>query len=123
MSLRVRCVSNQASTLSDMFLESLGVDRAYRFQVAVGEEYVVYALLIDGGRIFYYLCADAGNTFPIWFPSPLFENADSRVSSQWVFRGYSASPPRDVFAIFAFRSGRMTQRSMIGYPMRMKPLC
>lgn len=99
----VRCLSNRGSDLPETSRDPAGGfhDKTV-FELQVDQHYVVYGLTIHLNHVWYYLCAGRGDTFPIWYPSPLFEVADGRLSAQWIFN-YFLDPPRGVdYAVIAF---------------------
>jgi hypothetical protein len=50
-----------------------------------GESFVVYAMRMNCGYIWYFICQHEKATYPFWYPSPLFTVEDDRISKYWVF--------------------------------------
>lgn len=71
------------------------------FPLQVGKDYVIYALTLRRGGVWYYLLDESGVGYPVWFPAPLFEVSDSRLSKYWVF-GFHEAGLRAGDAVFAF---------------------
>jgi len=40
-------------------------------------------MIFSTQQVFVYLCTEDGPDYPIWYPLPLFETVDSRVSRLW----------------------------------------
>ena len=99
----VRCLSNRGSDLPKTSRDpSGGIHDNTVFELQVDQRYVVYGLTVYLNHAWYYLCAGRGDTFPIWYPSPLFEVADGQLSAHWIFN-YFLDPPRGVdYAVIAF---------------------
>jgi hypothetical protein len=98
----VRCSSSKGTGLPELYLDSAGGYRADTiFPLRVGKEYVVYALTLRRGGVWYYLLDESGVGHPVWFPAPLFEVLDPRLSQYWVF-GFHDAGLRAGDAVFAF---------------------
>lgn len=52
--------------------------------LAIGADYVVYAVLVEQRRIWYFLCAEGGVPYPVQYPAVLFDMRDARCSAYWV---------------------------------------
>jgi len=85
--LKVRCTSNRQETLPGELLEGLQPGTVVFFpeELAIGEEYVVYAMVIREGQTWFYLCANRGANIPYRYPSQVFEVVDGRLSQVWRF--------------------------------------
>jgi hypothetical protein len=83
----VRCISNRQETLPPDLVEGLPEGTVVFFpeDLTVGQEYVVYAMLIRGDQTWFYLCANRGVDIPYRYPSQVFEVVDSRLSHSWRF--------------------------------------
>ena len=100
--MRVRCTSNRGVDLPDLYLDPAGGYAATTtFELERSKEYVVYALTIRRGGIWYYILDETGTPYPIWNPAPLFEVVDARMSRYWTF-GFTEDGLRAGSAIFAF---------------------
>jgi len=90
--MKVRAIMNTSVGLPDS-LRSGGVVRAREeYAISVGREYVVYAITVADGHIWFYIVDDDQHPWPLWHPGPLFEIVDRRISKHWVF-GYQ--PTKD----------------------------
>jgi|SRR6185437_10247324 len=100
--MKVRCTSSKGTSLPELYLDSAGGYRADTiFPLRIGKEYIVYALTLRRGGIWYYLLDESGVGYPVWFPAPLFEVSDSRISQYWIF-GFHDAGLRAGDAIFSF---------------------
>ncbi len=105
--MKVRCVTNRQSALGPEFgAASLPPGQVLFFaeDLTVGEVYIVYAITLRTGNFWYYLCGNRGVAVPYWFPEPLFEIIDDRLSTHWIFRYWHRRPDgREAdYPIFAF---------------------
>jgi hypothetical protein len=99
--MKVRCTSNRGTGLPDLYLDPVGGYRATNiFPLEIEKEYVVYALTIRRGGVWYYILSESGVAYPVWHPAPLFEVSDPRPSRYWLF-GFADSGLRDGSALFA----------------------
>lgn len=57
----------------------------YQFAVEIDKTYIVYAMTIYSGYIWYYICDQHYTDYPAWNPSPLFEVIDGRLSKYWIY--------------------------------------
>jgi hypothetical protein len=64
-------------------------------------EYLVIALTIRGGGVWYYIVDQNDLGYPVWYPAPLFEVCDRRLSRYWEF-GYADEGLRSGSVIFAY---------------------
>lgn len=82
--MKVTCIARRGETLPDQYLDTrIPRTRDSEFHLTVGKEYVVYALAIRRGQIWYYVVDDTDPWFPINKPAPLFKVVDDRVSQHW----------------------------------------
>jgi hypothetical protein len=100
--VKVRCLTNRGDRLPDLYLDPVaGYTSTTQFELHKDKSYVVYALTIRTGAIWYYVLDDSGVSYPVWHPAPLFEILDARISRYWLF-GSSDAGLRRGFALFAF---------------------
>jgi hypothetical protein len=100
--MKVRCTSRKGTSLPELYLDPSGGYMADTiFPLQVGKNYVVYALTLRRGGVWYYLLDESGVGYPVWFPAPLFEVSDSKLSKYWVF-GFHEAGLRAGDAVFAF---------------------
>jgi hypothetical protein len=100
--MRVRCTSSRGTDLPDLYIDPVaGFDRTTIFPIQVGKEYLVYALTLRAGGVWYYVLDETAVGYPVWQPAPLFEVSDPRTSRFWIF-GFHDRGLRGGSAIFAF---------------------
>ena len=100
--MKVRCVSKSGAELLESYLDPEGgFDRATIFPLELGKEYLVYAVTLRRGGVWYYLLDERGIEYPVWSPAPLFEVSDPRLSQYWIF-GFHGGGVRSGDAVFAF---------------------
>ena len=84
--MKVVCVGNKGSDLPSDFLAH---KRAWckpesEFNIDRGSEYVVYAISLHMGYAWFAI-ADTSAYYPSFYPSPLFDVTDNKLSKYWVF--------------------------------------
>ena len=67
----------------------------------MGTEYLVYALTIRRGQVWYYVLDERRLGYPIWHPAMLFDVVDGRISRHWLF-AMPEQGVRDGDVLFAF---------------------
>jgi hypothetical protein len=102
LAVKVRCISNRQETLPPDLLEGLPEGTVVFFpeDLTVGEDYVVYAMLIREDQTWFYLCANRGANIPFRYPSQVFEVVDGRLSKYWRFSRLQGRSGR-WFSLFA----------------------
>lgn len=81
----VRCVANSGMDLPTVNLDPRsGYDRSTEFPLTLGREYPVFGLTVFLGTAWYYILDDDGNSWPIWFPSALFDVVDGTLPASWI---------------------------------------
>lgn len=65
--------------------------------------YTVYALALRRGNVWYYIGDDLQLGIPVWYPAPLCEVVDGRLSRLWHW-GAAGGGERDGDAVFAMRA-------------------
>lgn len=97
----VHCVGNTGKLLPEEYLDSRGgYLRETEFPLTVSKTYVVYALALRQGQVWYYLLDDNELNYPVHYPAPLFRIVDNKLSDHWRFR---FTPEHlDHLALFAF---------------------
>ena len=81
------CRSNTGETLTDAWLEpAVNLDHRTELPLTVGRAYVVYAVALQNGKLWFYVADDNGLYYPMRYAAPLFEITDDRVPSAWHFR-------------------------------------
>ena len=89
----VTCIANKGTALPESYLvPDAGFRHDTTFDLTVGREYIVYAMTLFHGHMWYYICDDMYTYYPIWNPAALFEVTDSRLPSNW---RYSSFPSRN----------------------------
>lgn len=98
----ILCISNSGRDLPESLLDSAsGIEAGTVFPLEVGKEYVVLALTVERGYIWYYICDEDYSYYPVWSPAPLFNVVDGRLSSYWVYAYHREMGEQD-YPIFAF---------------------
>jgi hypothetical protein len=92
--MRVKCVANKGSRLSDISIKT-GNTRRSEFPLIIGDIYTVYGVNMWKGTINYLTIDRYLHDFPIWIPAELFEVIDSRLPSDWYFKFYGYSESED----------------------------
>jgi hypothetical protein len=84
--MRVRCIANTGKNLPENYIDpARGYTKTIELPLTVGKEYMVYAIRLWQGIVWYYICDDNYSYYPIQTPAPLFEVVDNRVSKYWRF--------------------------------------
>ena len=85
--MKIKCISNK-KTYSQKSISSRGQiskqDLEYEF-LDIETEYNVYGIIVNQGKIWYYICDRVHNSFPVARPDFMFEIIDNRLSRHWVF--------------------------------------
>lgn len=84
--MRVKCKYKLGHSLPDSLK-----DEAV-FNLEIGKEYCVYAQIVYCNYAFYCLCEEGDH--PRFYPAPLFEITDNRISKYWVINNV----PNPIFA-------------------------
>lgn len=100
--MRVECIAASGAALPEVYVDPVGgYTRQAIFPLSAGGGYVVYAITLRRGGVWYYLVDDRELGYPVWYPAPLFRLVDGRLSRYWVF-GFHEVGARDGDAVFAF---------------------
>src|SRR6266496_282295 len=100
--MRVECTAASGAALPDTYIDPAGgYTKHTLFPLSVGTRYIVYAITLRRGGVWYYLLDDRQLEYPVWYPAPLLRVVDSRLSRYWVF-GFHQAGMRDGDAVFAF---------------------
>jgi hypothetical protein len=81
--MRAKCLFNDGKSLSEKYLNLEGYTSKSSFNVAIGGEYLVFAMSLWHGVIL-ILLADESH-LPNWFPLELFSIDDRRLPANWSF--------------------------------------
>lgn len=81
----IRCKQKTGQNLPVKDPEGLIWQRKDFPYLIIDKIYVVYAMTIYLGYIWYYLIEDDSDRYPHWRPSPLFDVVDGRLSKYWIF--------------------------------------
>lgn len=101
--MRVRCVANTGLAIPHKWIDDLGgYGRDSLFPLTIDGEYLVVALTLRQGTVWYYLLDDLKLDYPVWYPAVLFEVTDARLSRFWVF-AFVNEGIRDGDAVLAFK--------------------
>jgi hypothetical protein len=83
--MKVRCIRSTGVELPESYLDpAAGFSREAIFPLKAGKDYVVFALTLRRGGVWFYVLDERGADYPAWSPAPLFEVTDPRVSRCWV---------------------------------------
>ncbi len=85
----VRAKANTGRALPAYILDPrVNLTRDSEFHLTVGREYVVYAITVNRGHPWYFVCDDVYDNihvaYPIWKPAALFEIVDRKLSTHWL---------------------------------------
>lgn len=83
MVMRVICVGNRGSDLSESALSRSGNFKSTKFQLTVDGAYAVYAMAISRGSLMLLVLNDGVR--PIWAHVELFDFTDAKLPSGWSF--------------------------------------
>jgi hypothetical protein len=81
--MKVTCTTNKKSAIPLDLLENYSTGESC--SVNPGKEYIVYAVWIYLGYIWYCICDENYMFYPMWKPGMLFEVTDNRLSRYWIF--------------------------------------
>ena len=98
--MKVKCIENKVLLLPDEIKKNYSISYP-EFSVLVGKEYVVYGMTLNLGYIWYYLCDEHFDYYPVWKPSSFFEVVDSRLSRYWIY-SYQVHPDIETYPVIAF---------------------
>jgi uncharacterized C2H2 Zn-finger protein len=82
--MKIKCITNQTLSVPPELLNKYSIDTE-NFSIKPGKEYIVYAVWIYLGYIWYCICDEDKTFYPMWNPSMLFEITDNRLSRYWIF--------------------------------------
>lgn len=104
--MKVRVIGNSGEQLPLFILDSRwGLTRDSSFPLAIGKEYVVYAITAVKDAFWYYLFDERDLPYPVWYPSPLFQVSDGSMPAHWVvnYMPNSVSPDRTGTSLITFK--------------------
>ena len=82
----VKCIANLGR---DLPLDALLTDSGYSietdFRITVNEYYLVYAMKLISGYMWYAICEENYTSYPIWKPSSLFFIESGYLSKYWIY--------------------------------------
>lgn len=83
----VKCIDSTGAVLPEEFWNaSYGITRDTRYDLTVGETYLVLAITNLLGYNFFYVLEDGVTAGPTLVPSLLFEVVDGRMSRHWQYK-------------------------------------
>jgi hypothetical protein len=95
----VRCVSNRAATLPAEYQDARhGYGPGDILPLKIGKTYLAFALTHFRGGFWVYVDDEDLHPYPLWYPSPLFEIASSKLSSTWRVGVQGAEPNEWILA-------------------------
>ena len=84
--MKVKCVFNLGRFLPrDILAPFVGHDEDTEFDLLIDKEYIVYGMTLHRGYMWYYICDESSDSYPIMKPSPLFDVVDGRLSRCWIY--------------------------------------
>lgn len=104
--MKIRCITNHGNELPDHYLDTqAGLTANSIFPVTIGKVYIVYGISFRKDQVFYCICDDDyeamdGLYYPNFWPSPIFDIENSKVSRYWRF-GFTPDH-RDHLAIISY---------------------
>lgn len=102
--MRVVCTNNRGDNLpKHLWNEAMGLSKSTHFHITIGSEYVVYAITLFLGDIWYYICDDSYKYFPVWHPACLFRVVDPRLSATWQYVYDPVTDSSDEAMLLGFR--------------------
>lgn len=81
--MRVICIANHGSALSPKHFEQTGNTPFSEFDLDIGQEYVVYGIIVSTGLLSYLLIGTSGSAQ--WYPAELFKVSQSKLPDNWHF--------------------------------------
>lgn len=102
--MKIRCISRTTENFPPSLIrQELGLHKGRNFAVIPGKEYIVYAMTMYYGSLWYYICDEEYTYYPIWNPCHLFTLTDARIPSCWTL-GFRPSSKPDIpdEPVFAF---------------------
>ena len=81
--MRVICVANHGSALPAKHFEKSGNTPVSEFDLEIGEEYVVYGIIVSRGLLSYLVICRAG--YAQWYTADLFKVSQSKLPDNWHF--------------------------------------
>ena len=97
----VTCEANTGLKVPEAYLDSrAGYTRKVEFDLTVARDYVVYAVAVRRGLVWYYLSGDLHPFYPVAYPAPLFSIADNRLSRCWVLTYTPNHPDHELLIAF-----------------------
>ncbi len=101
--MKIICRYNRGLDLpEDCLYPSGGYIRDAEFHLEINKMYTVYALTIERGYIWYYICDESYTYYPIWKPSPLFDVIDGNISKYWIYNFSRGDNLYETDVTFAF---------------------
>lgn len=82
--MKIKCTTTKVASLPDKISKNYQISYD-AFFLKEGKEYIVYALRIYLGYIWYCISDEIDMFYPCWNPSTLFEISDNRLSRYWIF--------------------------------------
>lgn len=106
----IKCIGNKGSFLPKMFLtKHFNFTEKTNFPLILSKNYVVYAMTVNSGYIWYYICDEHAKNYPIWNPSVLFEVIDSKISKYWIYTCYFSQDRQSFSATWAYPEWAMNE--------------
>ncbi len=82
--MKIKCVENRKKLLPEEIRSNYSISDN-EFSIKIEKEYVVYAMTLHCGHVWYYICDESYSYYPVWNPSPFFIVIDGKLSRYWVY--------------------------------------
>jgi hypothetical protein len=82
--MKVKCIEKAVSLLPEKIKSNYSISDS-EFSIAIGKEYLVYAMTVHYGYVWYYICDESCSYYPIWNPSSFFQVVDGSLSRHWIY--------------------------------------
>ena len=89
--MKVRCVDNKALRIPEDKRRAARIRDDYVFRVSVEKQYIVYAVSVFHGLLWFCICDDGYVYYPAWTPAELFNIEDGRPSKYWILAANTTS--------------------------------
>jgi hypothetical protein len=84
--MKVKCIATIGNQLPANYIdERLSLIPERKFHISFGSSYTVYTVMTIRERVCYFIADDLYVDYPRWYPAPLFEVVDNRLSGYWEY--------------------------------------
>ena len=103
--MKIKCISNKCADMPESALRPEGgYGRNAVLPLVPGKEYIVYAMTVTEGYIWYYICDEDYHflNYPVWKPCYLFSVSDGKLSKYWNYNFLAHNGQISCYPIWAF---------------------